>query len=37
MEKILDFVEEQKYFVVSDRDRRIKCLKSVFLNKNILY
>ena len=29
MEKILDFVEEQKYFVVPDRDRRIKCLKSV--------
>jgi len=29
MEKILDFVEEEKYFVVPDRDRRIKCLKTL--------
>ncbi|CBY32019.1 unnamed protein product [Oikopleura dioica] len=29
MEKILDFVEEEQYFVVQDRDRRIKCLKTL--------
>ena len=33
MERILDFIEEQKYFVVSDRDHRIKCIKSVFKKK----
>ena len=29
MEKILDFIEEEKYFIVPDRAKRIKCLQQV--------
>ena len=29
MEKVLDFVEEQNYYTVPDRERRIACLKSL--------
>ena len=31
MEKILDFIEEQNYYTVPDRERRINCLKLVIL------